>query len=1449
MKTEPSTISRLEEEPYRRPNIEGAHSAKRRKIEESPSTSNPSSQSTIIHAPAENDGSNNRSTGLGRGPWRFSDAFLATTQEGKVADDESLPALPTRPWQHRAPTKAADQGKPTSRVRKNVPIPNTSDKVELPSEAPKLGEAALAGFFPWTGHDKEDVLNESNVRHGYFDRPPNPPEKEMGTGKTLLNGAFKHRSGLDFLSVLFGLALERKSKHGVLSSTSNFRPPPRVTLTEAKRKAWLADLANPEVPLRRLSRTIPQGIRGQALLDQCLGNSIPVPRALWFIKCVGANEIRTLKRKGPGGAVTGGSESKWLKEWTGFVGQFLESVLQQKSQPEWKRSMEYAMRLSSQLYLENLIDRDLYLAWITKSFANAEDDRAPFFLLLVRIYMPDIIRFRIRSRRLAAALVEKLDLTSTIQGEGLRPLVSNLKGIIRSFALSRPICFVMPERWPLCKDALEACLDLTSAHQERLFRYIETQNEKTAASPLEQSKPTVTSHQAVISLLDRTKAPVNVRSLITTCSNLCQDVDVLVSVVLGWATTRYRVSPHRIYLAVRLLRVWARKGHDVEQLLLTFLTTSSRLAIDHASLHQLIAELSRSRTFSVNRYLHEMLVHGGPRPGSFSSSSLKRDSSHETDILTSHHCKHPSQLLTEVSLHHLPDHVRNLRKLALSRGGFRADVESSTISSCKLFVSRKLSMDCGLASHADDNGDLEVPAWGSLSWTIKCEIATWLQGLIRAQGEIYKDLTQPQTSTDLFGQDDFCTIRGILESMGDLAILADVLDLVTRVPRESLLASVADTLDRHADAFSAIGAFTDLQEKLCTSYLALRSSKLPLTTFVSSLMGLNERHPTKTVSIRLLQQDMIRGDRGSAAAACSPFSDGVAESLQQAGTHFFDDFEAILQTETNMNEQTMTKLFAVLTERIEKQNRDGEDLHGLRTLCQLLARLRLCKIAQSSKLIRLWVESQLKKGDWGTTTALLVDLVGIGCLDLSIIMGCIKEVTKADNKQYPAVSATATSLFTPQDNDTDAIQYRFETAGTLYLRDHSMEALAVLTRISQSVQADKVIRRIVKTSITATALSESAIPADMPEELRECLQLEADSILQPDPSASSTVFNTKDVLSFADDFSIPLCRLSLQLQMRSSRNSSMEEVGDAFFNIASNTKDSESTHQDWVSLLSATRPEIARYVCRRAEEAFFSSMPGFLQGRHNVAPLDSPAIMLTVATKYLDIAFAASGAVSDQPTPSLIPQLIEKVSLTHRMLATSSMSVVSPMATTTPIPGLVSTPGAPTPSLPSPETIAAISQYLPLLLRMTCLQRPSADAPPTSLSKPAQQEQIKLVVLLTSLALHPALLATDLPTSVFAVVSTLITVSTFSDEMHAYCVKLLKDKMGDPRVMFLFGSVNSCGSALVKDIGEGLQLHKEGVGKVGEWKPCVRNWEVIEPSGGGEGSSWVGLGMFEGRRV
>lgn len=292
----------------------------------------------------------------GGGGELHTETTAALAQGGKPA---SPPPFPTLPWKYPPPELVgADEPRESSPVGE---VQTTPYRIQVPSIAPVLngqsefnpavglhtrtvpnGETIdVADFSPWTGDHPEDVLNEHSAKQGHYDRTQ-VSQNESNTARPSLYAQLKHRSGLQMLSSVFAAALEKRQTHSVVTAPSTFKPPPRVTLTDNKREAWLRDLANPSVPLRRLSRTIPHGIRGKVLLDQCLSKLIPASRAVWLAKCVGANEIRAFKRKGTSGALAIGLEAKWVRDWTTNVQQFLESVLGACGTADWRMKVTYA---------------------------------------------------------------------------------------------------------------------------------------------------------------------------------------------------------------------------------------------------------------------------------------------------------------------------------------------------------------------------------------------------------------------------------------------------------------------------------------------------------------------------------------------------------------------------------------------------------------------------------------------------------------------------------------------------------------------------------------------------------------------------------------------------------------------------------------------------------------------------------------------------------------------------------------------------------------------------------------------------------------------------------------------------------------------------------------------------------------------------------------------------
>lgn len=192
----------------------------------------------------------------------------------------------------------------------------------------------------WTGKGREDRMTESVIKDGYSEKPP--VAVDTSSAKPSLWPHIKNSGGLACLGAFFTDILAARQTAGEITTPNTFKPPPRVTLTDAKREAWLRDLADANVPLKRLSRAIPHGLRGRMMLDQCLLKQVPIERAVWLAKCVGCNELRASRRKGLSADAMMEIENKWTLEWTLIFESFSLDCVNSSDQPDWKSRLNYA---------------------------------------------------------------------------------------------------------------------------------------------------------------------------------------------------------------------------------------------------------------------------------------------------------------------------------------------------------------------------------------------------------------------------------------------------------------------------------------------------------------------------------------------------------------------------------------------------------------------------------------------------------------------------------------------------------------------------------------------------------------------------------------------------------------------------------------------------------------------------------------------------------------------------------------------------------------------------------------------------------------------------------------------------------------------------------------------------------------------------------------------------
>jgi mediator of RNA polymerase II transcription subunit 12 len=117
----------------------------------------------------------------------------------------------------------------------------------------------------------------------------------------------------------------------------------------------------------------------------------------------------------------------------------------------------------------------------------------------------------------------------------------------------------------------------------------------------------------IISLLDSIDYAigVNTENIACECLATMSDAHTLVSTVLRWASSFYREGTHRVYLATRLLRRWCRSGVDIDSAILSYFHSSDmNKGSDPRNVFRIVAELVRSKNFSVGKYLQWLIATG-----------------------------------------------------------------------------------------------------------------------------------------------------------------------------------------------------------------------------------------------------------------------------------------------------------------------------------------------------------------------------------------------------------------------------------------------------------------------------------------------------------------------------------------------------------------------------------------------------------------------------------------------------------------------------------------------------------------------------------------------------------------------------------------------------------------------------------------------------------------------
>lgn len=827
----------------------------------------------------------------------------------------------------------------------------------------------VADFSPWCGAHPEDILNEQVIKSGYFDKGPGANQSESNTARPAIWPSLsqKNNVGLQQLSHLFVQVIEKRQTLGRCTAPSTFKPPPRVTVTDTKREAWLRDLASPDVPLRKQSRTIPHGIRGKMLLEQCLNKKVPLQRAVWLSKCVGANELRAFRRKGVSGSAAASGEQKWIREWTIYVEQFVESVVASCGQPEWQQKMDYSIRLASHFFQERLLDSEHYLDWLVASFASSTTDRLPVWLVLAQIYWKDLVAYSRRGRRLAESLLAHLHHLHT-KDQGVKAmLTTRLQRLVAVLAVARRGCLVMPKTWDTYKYLLTLKSNPANQGIDSTAQNIVRRNER-LVSPIRKS-PTNTK-SALLDLyseLDNIRLDVNIGVLTARCYEILPN-DELVVGLLDWASSLYREGLARVYLAAKILGHMHGTGVDTDAAILAYFNNSERPAACNIQLvYKVIVELVRAKSFSVGRYL-QWLITAGSLSGSRGSG-----------------------LITFLPIDGLPAHLINTRAMMIKRLDLKDDEESAGMHTAVAAVRHVFVQDTN-----ESTDSLQVPS--DLSGTARLSLS-------RA---IHNESCQAIKESGI-SPTQFCIMRNALEALGDYSTLAAFTSAAIDSSDPMVLASAADTANFHAESFAALGVANSLLERLLERHRALRAQQPLDRTFLIALCDLTKRLPQRLAAVRFLSSDLSICERQSSSAVCSPASDNMV-GMQISSIDSDDDIDQIFASGNTMDEQLMARVFGKIMDRAGKPADFG--VEPLSRVSSWLVQLRSVDGSHFDVLARNYME-RLLMADFSPRRLddVISSLIASDCMGLEAFMHLFWSLAKShESRERPGASKHAAAI-------------------------------------------------------------------------------------------------------------------------------------------------------------------------------------------------------------------------------------------------------------------------------------------------------------------------------------------------------------------------------------------------------------------------------------------------------
>ncbi|KAL4074347.1 hypothetical protein J3A83DRAFT_4509821 [Scleroderma citrinum] len=530
----------------------------------------------------------------------------------------------------------------------------------------KVADVGFPGFYPPCPGQDEDVLSESNVKSGFMLTPFVQSEHsgavEARSQQDPKRGRFFDNDTITDLEILMNEIFCRRAESIPAIPPWTFKIPSRVTLNDTRRQSWFADLANPDVPLHKLGKSVPHGAKGHDLLDLLQSNNVAIPRAVWFLRVFGANETAGLRNK-PNFNPTQYSVD-WTNIMTGYIRKQLGDIAlpsaprpglnikqtfkgvlsDSESRERWVLRFRYCLQLLRPFYAEGLVDSRAFLTWLVQQMSTCNLAQTGFVAHLADEYLDDMLTNRALSKPFVDACLAKLTEIRSSALDQLTRLEGLLKSLLQRICLALPDAFVSPHTWTSYASLLVPVLsdDVGDVPIPRDMRYREIQRallhnisdiqRRTDAMLFRNLPPRVLerlgSMVVDIQILNSISNATDMSAIDffpcdtvdhPSTSSFCDKLDTL----LTWCVTPLQFGPHRTYAAVTLLSQYRQRTARREDYLFDWLDTSD-VASESGNLRAvsaLFGKLVKDGLFDYAAYL-QRLVARGEESLSYTQSSI-----------------------------------------------------------------------------------------------------------------------------------------------------------------------------------------------------------------------------------------------------------------------------------------------------------------------------------------------------------------------------------------------------------------------------------------------------------------------------------------------------------------------------------------------------------------------------------------------------------------------------------------------------------------------------------------------------------------------------------------------------------------------------------------------------------------------------------------------------------